>query len=242
MSRLRSFFKTHGKHVQTSGGYRYQYAVNIKFSYSNIKNLKIDDWFAAVQELNKLLSGYFKGMICVYIAYSYFCTKSKSMKFKLLPLLSLIFVLFATVSSQSQPRKGAPMPDFKFYKLNSAPFTRNDVPAGKKSIIILFDSTCDHCQQEIKDIGSRYSDFKNTNFYLVSFDVKPQIDKFMSTFGKVLNGKPNVVVLRDVGYDFVPKFQPTKFPAMYIFSEKKQLIEYIAGQKDVAYILAALKK
>ena len=157
------------------------------------------------------------------------------------PILYVFFLLAGCSNAKSQQPKAAVMPDFKFYRLDDTPFTRNDITAGKKSMVILFDTSCEHCQHEMEDIGSRYADFKDINFYLVSLDDKPEITGFMQTFGKELNGKDNVTVLQDKDHLFIPKFLPTKYPAMYIYSAKQQLIEYIGGQKDVEDVIAALK-
>ena len=158
-------------------------------------------------------------------------------------LISLLYILLLTNSqANAQPAKGTSLPDFKFYTLDDKSFTRKNIKEGKKSIIILFDTGCDHCQREIKDIDKHYAEFKNTYFYLVSFDAKQQINKFMSTYGKRLQNKQNVIIMRDTDHQFIPNFQPTKFPAMYVYSVKNKLIEYIGGQKDIKHIIALTKK
>lgn len=153
----------------------------------------------------------------------------------------ILFLIISIVPSSAQIKDSA-MPDFKFFKLEDlSPFTKHDIDSKKKSIIILFDTSCSHCQDEIAAIGKRYADFKRVNLYLVSMDDKASIESFMSFYGKELKSKKNVIVLQDTDRDFLPKFHPTKFPAMYIYSEAKKLISYFAGQKDLKEIVKAIQ-
>jgi len=148
------------------------------------------------------------------------------------------FLLLIGILPTSAQTRDSIMPDFKFFRLeDSSPFTKNNIDSKKKSIIILFDTSCSHCQDEIAAIGKQYSDFKNVNLYLVSMDIKTAIEVFMEKYGKELKGRKNVTVLQDSSNDFVPKFNPTKFPAMYIYSENKKLISYFGGQKDIKEIV-----
>lgn len=158
-------------------------------------------------------------------------------------LIALSLLLIAGCHrAKSQQYDGAAMPGFTFYAYeNDAPFTNDDIEEGKKSIVVLFDTNCSHCQAEIDSIGKHYNDFKQLNFYLVTLDAKPEIEKFMSTYGKGLNGKKNVTVLLDTAHEFIPKFQPTKYPALYVYSENKKLIKYFAGQNDIKEIIEAAK-
>lgn len=143
---------------------------------------------------------------------------------------------------KSQQHQGNEMPDFTFYTLkDSTAFTDEDIEPGKKSILILFDTSCSHCQAEMDSIGKRYNEFKHVNFYLVTLDAKPEIATFMNKYGSGLNGKKNVTILLDSGHEFIPKFQPTKYPAMYVYSEHKKLIKSFFGQKDVEDVLEATK-
>lgn len=143
---------------------------------------------------------------------------------------------------KSQQHLGGEMPEFTFYRLkDSSAFTNENIEPGKKSLIILFDTSCSHCQAEMDSIGKHYNEFKKVNFYLVTLDAKPEIATFMNKYGAGLNGKKNVIILLDSAHEFIPKFQPTKYPAMYVYSEKKKLIKTFFGQKDVEEVLEATK-
>ncbi|MDF3078818.1 MAG: alkyl hydroperoxide reductase/Thiol specific antioxidant/Mal allergen [Sphingobacteriaceae bacterium] len=156
-------------------------------------------------------------------------------------VLSLLTVV-GCHRAKSQQHQGSDMPDFTFYTLkDSTAFTKDDIESGKKSVLILFDTSCSHCQAEMDSIGKHYNEFKNLNFYLVTLDAKAEIARFMDKYGAALKGKKNVMILLDSGHEFIPKFQPTKYPAMYVYSEKKRLVKSFFGQKDVEEVLEATK-
>ncbi|MGX5690934.1 peroxiredoxin family protein [Arcticibacter tournemirensis] len=164
------------------------------------------------------------------------------MKSRLIYHLSVFLLVTFCQAAFAQYKPSPVIPDFTFQTMEGRLFTQRDLINNKKIIFIFFDVTCDHCQHEMQDIGRRYADFKNVVFYLVSMDTKPAILKFMSSYGRFLNGKPGVTILHDYKPEFVQKFGPDKFPAIFVYSEKRHLIKYLSGQKDVSEIVKATKK
>lgn len=151
----------------------------------------------------------------------------------------LALVIFSLPgAAQHQPKQ---LPDFKFFRLDSKPFTRADIQKGKTSVFILFDSGCDHCQKEIPSIGKQYVEFENCAFYFVSFNQPSQIESFMKVYGKDFYGKKNVVSLQDSHRQFLPTFFPEKFPAVFIYSSKGNLSYYKSGNQDVSSMVRAVR-
>ena len=158
----------------------------------------------------------------------------------------LVFVLLVTFYnlpnySYAQEKLDS-LPNFTFYKLDGMTFSKREMPKNERSIFILFDAGCGHCQHEIVDIGRQYSSFKHVNFYLVSLDEKVAIDKFMSYYGKYLKDKRNVFVLQDKELEFIPKFKPSKYPGIFLYSKTGKFIYSSCGTTPVKNIIKALKK
>lgn len=154
----------------------------------------------------------------------------------------VLLALFINISSGNAQITPAPViPDFTFQTLSGSPFTNANLINNKKIIFILFDVTCSHCQHEMQAFGKQYPQFKNAAFYLVSMDTREAIEQFMNTWGKQMNGKPNVTVLRDFKPEFIEKFHPDKYPAIFIYDASKHLIRYFSGQKDVREIAAVIR-
>jgi len=149
---------------------------------------------------------------------------------------SLLLAIICCAPALAQKQPGI-LPEFKFLKLDGTSFTKSQIKAQEKNIIIYFDPTCDHCQVEIEKIGKRYNDFKNASFYLISANAKSEVSIFMQTYGKLLKDKKNVTVLLDTKGEFIPKFSPTQYPAIYVYSQGK-LAKYFSGTTNVNDILA----
>jgi hypothetical protein len=154
-------------------------------------------------------------------------------------IILLTFAFYAPAFAQTVP--GEPLPKFQFVTLSGKPFTHTSVTGGKKSIFILFDIGCDHCQREMVAIGKRFNEFAGNQFYLVSMDEKPGVEKFMKNYGKNLYGQKNVSVLLDPNRAFVGAFLPRKLPSIYIFSPSNKLVWHQDGEQGVDEILKAAK-
>lgn len=140
--------------------------------------------------------------------------------------------------AQTEPAKS--IPEFTFYTLNNIPFTQKQLKKEGKILFLFFDATCPHCQYEMQQIVGHYKDFINTSFYFVSMDKKQQIQNFINTYGKQLNGKNNVTILADPNRLFLEKFKPSQFPALYIYNAKYQLLKYWDTSANIDQVMSII--
>lgn len=154
-------------------------------------------------------------------------------------VVCLVINGWSAVNAQVKPSQV--IPDFTFQTSKGEPFSKNNLVRNRKLVFILFDVTCSHCQHEMKALGNKYSQLKHVQFYLVSMDDWAGIRKFMSSYGKGLNGKHNVSVLRDYKPEFIAKFRPDKYPAIFIYSTSGHLLNYFSGENDINKIVEAVK-
>jgi arsenate reductase-like glutaredoxin family protein len=110
--------------------------------------------------------------------------------------------------------------------LDESSFTNKNLEAGKMLFFVFFDSDCDHCQHAISYINQHITEFKKTPIYLITLDSREKINQFMAKYGANLKDKKNITLLQDRKYEFLPKFKPRKYPAMYLYSTQKKLIHY----------------
>ena len=155
--------------------------------------------------------------------------------------LSVIFLSLSTVA-YSQTGPAQIIPDFTFNRFNGQPFSRKDLTINKKIVIVFFDVSCDHCQNELKAMSTRFDDFKKTEFYLVSMDNVASIQTFMKKYAPKMQGKVSVTLLRDVSRQFIVRFRPIQFPATYVYDSKKRLVKYFGQNSKVADIITAVNK
>ena len=161
-------------------------------------------------------------------------------KFIILALLFLIsFRVLAQIPAQPPAQT---IPEFKFFKFNNVSFTNKDLPQNKMVFFLFFDSDCDHCQNAVKNIGNEYQSFKKTSIFLISIDDQKKIDHFMETYGSKLKRQKNVTILQDKLQQFISKFNPRKYPSMFLYSYEKKLIDYEDNPESVFRLVNAINK
>lgn len=137
-----------------------------------------------------------------------------------------------------QPAK---IPAFTFFKLaDGTPFTKSELPASGRVVLVFFDPGCGHCQEEAEAIGNNLDRFKDASFYFIAMQDKPLIQEFIAKYGKKLKGKSNVTFLHDGNYEFISKFNPSEYPSLYVYSANGQLVKYLHGPKEINTILAVV--
>jgi peroxiredoxin len=144
----------------------------------------------------------------------------------------LVLLFFISFSANAQP-PAETVPDFIFYKLDKTAFTNKSVESDKLLFFVFFDSDCDHCQRAVLDIDQHYSAFKKTAIYLITLDDQEKIKLFMNKYGNNLKDKKNVTVLQDPQYEFMRKFRPRKYPALFLYSTDKKLLLYEDNEQNM---------
>ena len=113
------------------------------------------------------------------------------------------------------------IPEFNFFRLDKSSFTNKNLAKEKKLFFIFFDSDCEHCQRAVAQINQHYAEIKKTALYLITLDPQQKINLFMGKYGSRLKGGKNVTLLQDKQYQFITKFQPKRYPSMFLYSPEK---------------------
>jgi peroxiredoxin len=153
-------------------------------------------------------------------------------------VVAFICALFV-FNAKAQPLNQT-LPNAVFYKKDGKPFSTAQIPTAKKTFIMFFDATCEHCQQVAMQLSKQSTKLSKVNVYLVSMDEFRSIDYFMSNFAKPLQGLKNVTLLQDKYQAFIPTFKPDKYPSMYLYGTNKRLIKFSSNDKEVSNLLALM--
>jgi thiol-disulfide isomerase/thioredoxin len=152
-------------------------------------------------------------------------------------LFIFILVFFSVLISSSSAQVKS-IPDFSFTRLdNGAIFKAENVPTGKKTLFVFFDTECPHCMQAITEYNNKEKLLNNINIILLTRDAKEAVQPFLKKYGPVLSVKKNTTVLSDKNNQFIGKFLPRKFPSMFLFDAAKRLMIYSDEEKDIPVIL-----
>ena len=145
---------------------------------------------------------------------------------------TVLLILFVTINVSAQgPAKI--VPSFTFKKLDKSTFSNNNLEPGNFLFFIFFDIECDHCHRSISYINHHYKEFKKTAIYLITLDSADKIKPFINKYGIGLQGKKNVAILQDTNNEFIQKFGPRKYPSLFLYSEKKELMLYEDNEQNL---------
>jgi thioredoxin-related protein len=148
-------------------------------------------------------------------------------------LCTLFLAVIYTCSYAQALAPGTDIPKGVFYKTDGKVFSTEQVPAGKKSLLMFFDATCEHCQRVAAGLSKRTAELGNLNIYLISMDEKVSMDYYITNFAKPLVALKNVTVLQDRDRVFIPLFHPTQYPSLYLFSAQRKLVYFTSKEKEV---------
>lgn len=161
----------------------------------------------------------------------------------LFTLLSIF--IFAGCNNNSGEATNAPasVPEFTFLNMaDNTPVTRTSLAIQGNVVFVFFDTGCIHCRNEITAMGENFSQFKDATFYMVSQQDKAIITDFMNTYGLKMRDQPNVHVLLDSNYEFLAKFKPMEYPALYVYGPDRKLKAFMEGENSIDLVIAAVNK
>ncbi|MFC5282325.1 peroxiredoxin family protein [Pedobacter alpinus] len=159
---------------------------------------------------------------------------------KYITFIILFFGLLNFANAQQEPAKQ--MPNFNFVTTNNTPYGTKDLNATKKTLIVFFDATCSHCQTTGKFFNERLNDLKPYNVLFVTMDENKAIDYYTKNFAPAIVNNVDITILRDTAYYFVPNFQPKRYPGIFVYGSKKNLLFYTNDEKELEKVMVVLKK
>ena len=146
-------------------------------------------------------------------------------------LIAICGIIFQSKVYAQVPAKT--LPDFEFSRLDNSSFTKRNMVRGRISFFMFFDPDCEHCQRAIKNIDSQYRSFEKVAVYLISQDNEEKMKGFLNQYTKHLKSQKNVLLLIDNKNQFIVKFKPRQYPAMFLYSMDNTLIDYEDNSETV---------
>lgn len=128
------------------------------------------------------------------------------------------------------------LPYLSYQTLKGDTVSTRSLPGG--SILILFNTECDHCQREAKEISEKIEAFKNYELLFIAADSVHKIDKFSRTYN--LADKPNVKFGRAEFQDVFMNFGSIPTPSVYIYSRERKFVKSFQGETPVEELIKYL--
>lgn len=179
-----------------------------------------------------------------------FCTERcfdimKSLDFCHMLPIRIVCLLFLTgmltgSNPMAQIRK---MPDFQFKRMSDgAPLTRKALQPSLKTLFVFFDTECPHCMQALSTWNENHASLDGLNTVLLTMDPPMAAIPFLNRYADKILYKKRVLTGIDTDRQFIARFLPRKFPSMFLFSEKGDLLLYSDEEKDIPSLIRLIRK
>lgn len=128
------------------------------------------------------------------------------------------------------------LPAFSFQQQLSGSFSNANLDANAERLIInFFNPECEHCQYMAGEIKKNKEKLSKHQLLLVTTADSIAVDKFNKTYG--LNELPNLVLLRDTRYQFVPVFGSHIIPSFFVYDNDHRLVKKTTGETKIDNLL-----
>ena len=160
--------------------------------------------------------------ISLFIATFFFCTAT-----------------FAQYDTTPPYLKSKVLPDFSLVTTDSVAFNQTVLVPEKKTIVMLFNPECEHCQDQLKLLLTIPEVTDSVNLILTATETLQKIKIFYDKFH--LEKYPWIHIGKDYKYFFGGFFQPKTIPVLGFYNAQKQLLYFNQGSVKKKEILQALK-
>jgi peroxiredoxin len=109
---------------------------------------------------------------------------------------------------------------------------------GKPTLIILFNSDCEHCQYEAGQLQKRHSEFKTANVYMLTTETPVRAQAFARQYGLDTLSMMHVGTLTQE--EAHKAFGPTSVPHLFIYGPDGQLRKEYKGETKIDAVLKYL--
>ena len=109
---------------------------------------------------------------------------------------------------------------------------------GKPTLIILFNSECEHCQYEAGQLQKRHREFAHAGVYLLMTEPYARAQAFARTYGLDTLDMMHVGTL--TGEEAYRAFGPTSVPHLFIYGPDGQLRKEYKGETKLEAVLPYL--
>ncbi len=129
------------------------------------------------------------------------------------------------------------IPSFHFDRLEDGVFTERDLAANRPLVLIYFNSSCEFCRIEAREIKDKIGKFDAIQLVFVSTEEKTEIQNFAEEHG--LTG--HALFLQDANMEFSKIFGVNTVPAAYLYDKDRQLIKEFRGAVGIDSMLEAFQ-
>jgi len=131
------------------------------------------------------------------------------------------------------------LPQLIFESIDSHENRLDLIGDGRPTILVLFNSQCEHCQYETKSILSNIGAFEGVQLVFVSEESMDQVENFGKAYGLI--GLPKITLGRADITHLIDLFKTISYPNIFIYGSDGKLIKEFKGETRIDLILELLE-
>ena len=108
----------------------------------------------------------------------------------------------------------------------------------EKTILVLYQPDCDHCQREANEIEAHLDSFKDYNIYFITTESFEKIDQFAKDYN--LEGHDHVFFGQTQVGHIINNFGQISAPSVYVYGEGGNLKRRFNGETRIEDIVKSL--
>jgi thioredoxin-related protein len=162
-------------------------------------------------------------------------------------LISLLLaIVFINALAQQKAEKDAPylrfptIPLFTLLKPDSTDLTRASLPKHKKTLIMYFSPSCDHCRHQTDSMIAHMDKFKDVQIVMATWQPFEEMKAFYHDYD--LAKYRNIKMGRDTKYFFQPFYKIANLPFMALYDRNRKFITSFEGNTDIGKLVEAFQK
>lgn len=141
--------------------------------------------------------------------------------------------------SFAQPQPPAQtLPEFRFQTMDQRTFSNTDLPKGPLLLFVFVDPDCDHCKRTVQKMDEQHGAFGKAALYFISSADPAKIRSFADSYARHLK----VLWLRDADQQFMVRFRPIRYPALFLYSTDKKLLDYEDNEETIFRIVRSIAR
>jgi thiol-disulfide isomerase/thioredoxin len=148
--------------------------------------------------------------------------------------------VFAQADTTPPYLKDKQLPNFTLLNKDSVEFDQSVLEQNKKTIIMLFNPECEHCQQQLQLLLSMPEIKQSAQIILSTTETLEKLNIFYKKFN--LQQYPFIHPGKDHHYLFGKIYQPKTIPVLAFYNNQQQFISLHQGNISKKVILKELKK
>lgn len=127
---------------------------------------------------------------------------------------------------------GAALPTIRFYRRDGAMITNEDLKAKVPTVIMLFNPTCEHCEDQARLFQKNLSKFSDANLLLMAADrLGPYLVHFVNATGS--DKFPSLQIGVDSSEYINKTFRYEGLPQINIYNKQQKLVKIFSGITSV---------